>query len=252
LEAYKNKIDNMDMQVFNKLYNGTYVNYAMDKLSQATDFDISPYVQSFQMPEVPEELSNVVDVAKDTAMSGLNSLWQRPEVNVVRGNLNSIYQQSAWAYNYWDVEKNMKENIDHIITLLREIVEMELKEFSESCRALNKNPITVWDPEHGEIQAELSLPIDVNSLQEVPDVSPLVKKANKVAKQVAVYLPDQTTWKRINEAVSEYWPAQEEATDNPIVELQKLKAAKIPKKRLLKSKKGKKYNKKSKMRKYKQ
>ena len=39
------------------------------------------------------EVWDVVDVAKDTAMSGLNSLWQRPEVNVVRGNLNSIYQQ---------------------------------------------------------------------------------------------------------------------------------------------------------------
>ena len=47
-------------------------------------------------------------------------------------------------------------------------------------------PITVWDPEHGEVQGEFRLPVDVTRLDEMPDLSPLLKR-------FTVYLPAQST-----------------------------------------------------------
>ena len=70
--------------------NGTYVNYAMDKIAEVKNIDISPYVTSFS---VPEEYNTVYSNLKETGMSGLTSLWERKELDGVRGKLNSVYQQ---------------------------------------------------------------------------------------------------------------------------------------------------------------
>ena len=113
--------------------------------------------------------------------------------------LSVIFLQGAWAYKYWDAELNVKENIEHIMTLLREIVADELKELSTEYRTVYKNPITYWNTEQGEIQADLALPFALKDLQTAPDVSPLVAKVEKVANDVAVYLPDQTTLDNIKQ-----------------------------------------------------
>ena len=70
--------------------NGTYVNYAMDKIAEVKNIDISPYVTSFS---VPEEYNTVYSNLKETGMSGLTSLWERKELDGVRGKLISVYQQ---------------------------------------------------------------------------------------------------------------------------------------------------------------
>merc|ERR1711923_295126 len=114
---------------------------------------------------------------------------------------NSVYQQGAWAYKYWDAELNVKEN-----------------------RTVYKNPITYWNTEQGEIQADLALPFALKDLQTAPDVSPLVAKVEKVANDVAVYLPDQTTLDNIKQYVADLFP--EAPKNETLEELKDFKPAK--------------------------
>jgi len=262
LKDYKANSRKLADSVADSMNNSTIVNYAKNKYYQIKNFDISPYVTTFEMPE---EMSNVIDIAKDTSVSGLKSLWERPELDGLRGNIDSIYQQSAWAYNYWDVEKNLKENLENIMDLLVAIVEEEVKEMADNCKTLYKSPITVWDPEHGEIQAQVKLPFNWEKLDDIPDFSPLVKKAEKIAKKadkmvqdVAVYLPDYSTWENMKQTVSEYFPAKEAEEVKPTEEVEEVKDLKefTPKSKksnkLRPLKKSVKKNKKNKMRKMKQ
>jgi len=221
LQEYHDNTKKLAHSIHNSVTNGTYVNYAMDKIAEVKNIDISPYVTSFS---VPEEYNNVISNLKATTKDGLTNLWERPELDGVRGHLNSVYQQGAWAYKYWDAELNVKENINHIMTLLREIVEDELKELSTEYRTVYKNPITYWAPEQGEIQADLALPFALKDLQTAPDVSPIVAKVEKVANDVAVYLPDQTTLDNIKQYVADLFP--EAPKNETLEELKEFKPSK--------------------------
>jgi hypothetical protein len=101
------------------------------------------------------------------------------------------------------------------MTLIKEIVEDELKELNSEYRTVYKNPITYWAPEQGEIQADLALPFELKDLQTAPDVTPVVSKVEKVANDVAVYLPDQTTLDNIKQYVADLFP---EAPKNETLE----------------------------------
>ena len=50
--------------------------------------------------------------------------------------------------------------------------------------------MTVWDPEHGEIQSELHLPVPMTSFNTLPDVTPIVQQYNDV---VDHYVPSKDT-----------------------------------------------------------
>ncbi|XP_012938168.2 uncharacterized protein LOC106011799 [Aplysia californica] len=231
LTEYKEKTQKFAKSVANTVYNATYVDYISNRVKNV---DISPYITSFEMPE---EYSNAIAGARSSAISGLKTLWERPEIDGVRSELNSVYQKGAWTYKYWNVEENLKTNIERMAKLLHEIVEDELKELSDHHRKLFKNPITVWAPEQGEIQAEIPLPFDLKRLDEMPDMSPLVNKAEKFAQEVAVYLPDQTTWENMKQSVSDIWPEAagevEEKEDTDEVRL-----TKYPPSRRFRMKKG--------------
>jgi len=218
-------------------------------LNEIKNINLSPYMTSF---EIPEMYSNTIDSVRSTAMSGLQYVWERPEMDLLRGNLNSIYQQGSWAFKYWDVKKNIKTNLEHIYKLLVEIIEDEVKEITADIQSLYKfkNPITVWAPEQGEIQADFPLPIEVKRLDEVPDFTPLTNTAKKTVAKVVAYLPDQSTWESFKEHVSKLLPAQEEMEDDsPEVLLKKYNSTK---KYRLNKKGGKKMRKMKKMKKFRQ
>merc|ERR1711971_123655 len=213
LQQYVDNTHRLANHIHGSATNGSYVSYAMDKLAGVKNIDVSPYVTSFS---VPDEYSNVVPTMREYGItSGLKSLWERKELDAVRGRLNSVYQQGAWAYKYWDAEMNIQQNLEHIVTLIKEIVEDELKELNSEYRTVYKNPITYWAPEQGEIQADLALPFALKDLQTAPDVSPIVAKVEKVANDVAVYLPDQTTLDNIKQYVADLFP---EAPKNETLE----------------------------------
>ena len=100
--------------------------------------------------------------------------------------------QGVWAYNYWQLEKNIHAHAERVLKLIREIVEDEMKEYAEDLQGLYQNPITVWHPENGEVQAEFRLPMEVSRLDEVPDFTPLVN-------QISANMPDMKTLENISE-----------------------------------------------------
>jgi len=241
LMEYKEKTSAMAQSVAGKFSKTSLEKYAHNKLEQLKNIDVLPYITSLEMTE---EYSNTLDSVRSTAQSGLKYAWERPELDMIRGNLNSIYQQGAWAANYWDIKENLKTSLKNIMTLMKEIIEEELQEMHSECSTLNKykntfvSPIkiTYWAPQQAEVQAEVTLPIDVHRLDEVPDISPVVKKventAQKFASGVAVYLPDQSTWESIKQTVSEMLPAV--AEDDEAEQFKKFK----PTRKMKKNKKG--------------
>jgi len=211
---YKQRTQKYAQQTLDAVKNST----SNFKLNEITNIDISPYTTSFEIPEV---YSNAIKSVENTAMSGLQYVWERPELDMMRGNLNSIYQEGKWAFQYWDVKENIKTNLDNIFKLLVEIVEDESKEIIDDLKSLYniKNPITVW--QQGEIQADFPLPIEVRRLDEVPDFSPITKKAKRTLTRVAAYLPNQASWESFKEIVSKMLPAREELLEDDSPEMLK-------------------------------
>ena len=61
--------------------------------------------------------------------------------------------------------------------------------YTRHFRFLQNSHVTVWDPEHGEIQAELRLPVAMETLDSMPDMTPLVDQYNEAVDS----LPDMDT-----------------------------------------------------------
>ncbi|KAK3772196.1 hypothetical protein RRG08_035236 [Elysia crispata] len=112
---------------------------------------------------------------------------------------NRSYQQrgdggvlvsDVWLYNCWQVEENIQAHAQRVLNLIKQIVEDELKEYAEDLQGLYQNPITVWQPDNGEVQAEIRLPMDVSRLDQVPDMSPLIN-------QISAQMPDMKISKEL-------------------------------------------------------
>merc|ERR1711962_4535 len=197
------------------------MNYAKEKWEDMTDVEIMPYITSIKLPE---EYSNTIDSVRSRTQSGLMYIWERPEMDPYRGNTNSIYQQGKWAANYWDIKTNMKNSLIRIMNLMKEIIDEELQEMHSECSLFYKLkngviwPVktTYWAPKQAELQAEVILPLDVHRLDEVPDIGPLKEDLKKFASDVAVYLPDHTTWESIRMKISKMLPTPaDKPADNP-------------------------------------
>ncbi|XP_052255844.1 uncharacterized protein LOC127861416 isoform X2 [Dreissena polymorpha] len=82
---------------------------------------------------------------------------------------NMVYQQSRNAYKYWEVRENSEAVASAIFDWIKEEVDRELSDIKAILVNLrNTTIVTVYDPEHGEIQAEVRLPFALKSLDEVP------------------------------------------------------------------------------------
>ena len=89
--------------------------------------------------------------------------------------------QTENAYKYWEVKENAQAVIDAIIEWVKEEVERELSDVQATLINIAKPEVTVYDPENGEIQTEVHLPLPVESLDTIPsvDVTPFVNKARQ-------------------------------------------------------------------------
>merc|ERR1712048_924562 len=125
-----------------------------------------------------------------------------------------------------------KKHLMSIATLLKEIVQEEVALYTRHFRFLEKSHVTVWNPEHGEIQAELALPVAMDTLTSMPDVSPLVERYNDVvdtvvpSKDTVQYFYDNYVPKRT------WWSDASVAGDQPdiVADLENFTPAKSPRK----------------------
>lgn len=101
-----------------------------------------------------------------------------------------LLTQGKWAYNYWEVEENVVELAKSLVKNVRELISEEIKDMRDSILNLDKSRVIVYDPQRGEIQLEIFLPVAVKSLREVPDTS--VPKYIRAYKKFAnSYIPSR-------------------------------------------------------------
>jgi len=125
-------------------------------------------------------------------MNYIRQMRQSPSSNMADRYTSAIYgardlinpavmQQTENAYKYWEVKENAQAVLDAIVEWIEEEVERELSDIRATFINIAKPEVTVYDPEHGEIQTEVHLPLPIESLDIVPtiDVTPYVNKARQ-------------------------------------------------------------------------
>ncbi|XP_067677415.1 uncharacterized protein [Haliotis asinina] len=117
----------------------------------------------------------------DVISSRLIDAEQRSDLQMLVSITNNIYQDGGTIF---------KEHLQKIPNLVKQ----EVKNYTRDALTMYGPKITVWDPEHGEIQIELSLPIPLKSLDTLPDVQPYVQKATTAINE---YIPDKTSLRRL-------------------------------------------------------
>lgn len=108
-----------------------------------------------------------------------------------------VVHQVQDAYKYWDVQEHSTSVAQFLMDWIREEVEKEISDIKATILNLKKTTLTVYDPEHGEIQAEIHLPIPVKSLDVIPEVNVDFSRLQKyVPEMPTIQLPtvDVTKW----------------------------------------------------------
>jgi len=210
--------------------------------------DLSPYIKAASKKisslRMPEEYSAAIYQASSSANQAVNDFFDMEAMKQVKQASNEVYQQGLWAYHYWQAEENLVKHMESIVELLKEIVEEELNIYTAHFRFLQDSHVTVWDPEHGEFQAQLRLPVAMETLDSMPDVTPIVEQYNDVMDN---YVPDMDTVQYFydNYVPQSKWWAENNTTDKEVQLLGELKEyTPVSKPRKLYKKK---YNKQSRM-----
>lgn len=140
----------------------------------------------------------------------MNEIRQNPSFNMADRFTSAIYgarnlvnpvilQQGENAFKYWEVKENSQAVLEAVLDWLKEEIEKELSDIQANIMNLAKTSVTVYDPEHGEIQTEVHLPFPVQALDVVPnfDLTPFVSKVRQYTPRVPrITMPstDITSW----------------------------------------------------------
>ncbi|XP_071088621.1 uncharacterized protein [Haliotis cracherodii] len=141
---------------------------------------------------IPSRYNEIVEHTQKMLTSRLGDVMKQEDLQHLLSLTNDAYQEGVWAYNYWQVEDNLKDHLQSIYETIKEMVEEELQKYKDSL-LLIKPDVTVWDPEHGEIQVELYLPIPAQSLDTLPEIQTYVQKAKTA---ISMYIPDNATYQK--------------------------------------------------------
>ncbi|KAL8597069.1 hypothetical protein ACOMHN_057558 [Nucella lapillus] len=209
LQAVRQRSVHMANYVSGAVYNVSshpYVHQLTNSL------DITPYLQGaghrLGALRMPDKYTAALYRASSDVTDALNDVMQMERMSGVKETSNELYQQGLWAYHYWEVEENLKKHLHSIATLLKEIVQEEMEIYTRHFRFLQQSHVTVWDPEHGEVQAETHLPVAMETLDSMPDVTPLVTQYQEVMKSMPdmdtvqyfydQYVPESSWWSSNN------------------------------------------------------
>ena len=80
--------------------------------------------------------------------------------------------------------------MQNIVKLISELIESEMQKLGEKVSFLQQSQVTVYDPEQGEVQVEVVLPVHLTSLRELPDLQDYLQQADDAIEQ---YVPAKAT-----------------------------------------------------------
>ncbi|XP_076440191.1 uncharacterized protein LOC143279842 [Babylonia areolata] len=141
----------------------------------------------------------VVTRTKQFVGDQFHDIVQRPEFQQIYVIGNEIYQQGVWAYHYWHVEKNTHRAVGHLLELAKDIALLEITRVKNAVVDLDKSRVIVFDPQNGELQFEIYLPVALKSFSEPPDLQ-VTKYVNRIRSWAATYIPSprHSLWTTIN------------------------------------------------------
>ena len=142
---------------------------------------------------LPAKYAGAIYNATARARQALSDVMDMAELGHVRDAATEAVQQARWAHQYWRTEESLKRHLVSAARLLEEIVREELALYAKHFRFLRDSRVTVWQPERGEVQAELHLPVAMETLTSAPDAAPLVAHYRHVAGRLARG-KDAVTW----------------------------------------------------------
>ncbi|XP_046557707.1 uncharacterized protein LOC124266910 isoform X2 [Haliotis rubra] len=144
---------------------------------------ISPYMHRLARTtfRTYDSFKDMLMNSGDMISSHLIDAEQRSDLQMLVSITNNIYEEGGTI---------LEEHLQKI----PDLVKREVKNYTRDALTMYGPKITVWDPEHGEIQMELSLPISLRSLDTLPDVQPYVQKAKTAVNK---YIPDKTSLKKL-------------------------------------------------------
>ncbi|XP_041357844.1 uncharacterized protein LOC121374798 [Gigantopelta aegis] len=153
-----------------------YINTLSNKLTEG-----------IKSTNLADQYNSVIYNVRELVNARLADVISREEMNHLHTMANNVYQEGVWAYNYWQVEENTMKHLMNIMTLMKEIIQEEFEKYTPFLQIFKKSKVTVYDPEHGEIQMEMYLPIPLQSLDTAPNVLPHITRAYNR------YIPDGQT-----------------------------------------------------------
>ncbi|KAK7501815.1 hypothetical protein BaRGS_00006901, partial [Batillaria attramentaria] len=162
--------------------------------------DFTPYIdnvtKNIRAIRIPEQYTAPMYAASERMRGVFQQVLEREEMQRVGAAANEVYQQ---------VEENMKKHLHSIVNLIKEIIADEMEVYTAHFRFLKDSHVTVWDPEHGEVQVEVSLPVPMETLDSLPDVTPIIREYNNA---VNTYVPDRETIQDLynNYGPQTWWP----------------------------------------------
>jgi len=215
IDQYVQSTNGLVKSVNNVVYNNSYVNYAQDMINKAKTVELSPPVRQFNIPEPWNSAVTEVGVA------GLNRAMEYtvPTSAVDTTLLEPVYQAAISA---WDVNQSLQQNLQNTLSHLLNMAQEELDDVSALPKALS--PVTV--NQQGEVQAELALPLEMQSLQSLPDASPLVARGERMLLKIADNLPTRQQLDSLVQSVSNLFPQKEEVKEQAVEQLKKFKPSK--------------------------
>lgn len=135
-----------------------------------------------------ESYITIVSKSKQLISDQFHDLMQRSEFQQIYIVGTEIYQQTVWAYQYWHVEHNMQLAMHQLIELARDVTLLEITRIKNAIVDLDKSRIIIFDPQNGEMQFEVYMPVSMKSLAEAPDLR-LNKYINRIRSWTATYIP---------------------------------------------------------------
>ncbi|KAK3581896.1 hypothetical protein CHS0354_024209 [Potamilus streckersoni] len=146
-----------------QLYRTKLTRFANDPQVVSSLQKLQSFPMKQQFTDMAHQYTSVAYNAHDLVNTHLIDLLGRDNVDLMQSTL----QHGKNAYKYWEIEENVKLVLKKIYLTIRRTVEEELT-FIQHFVNMSYSDITVYGPVNGEIQADIYLPIPLESLDVLP------------------------------------------------------------------------------------
>ncbi|XP_076462150.1 uncharacterized protein LOC143294657 [Babylonia areolata] len=137
---------------------------------------------------LPERYTSAIYQARQRMAERVYGVMNSRHVQKVKDVANEAYQQGVWAYKYWNVEDNASKHLQSLARMVGTFLREQLDDMTQQLQFIRLSNVTVYDPEQGRIELDLVLPVQLKSLQELPDLRAYLQEVRDV---VDHYLPDK-------------------------------------------------------------